>query len=398
MRVDDQLAWTWSALATDKGRSLLTALGIAIGIGAIVLLTTIGEGIRLYLMDSFSQFGSRIIAVTPGRRSTGGISGGLLSSVRPLSLADAEALGRLPHVVVSMPIVQGTARVEAGRMARDTDVYGVGPSLDKAWNFKTQLGRGFFATEGGARYEALIGAKVREELFANYNPLGQFVRIGGSRFRVVGVMEPKGQLLGVDLDDAVYIPASLALAMYDRAGLMEIDVVFRESITSKAMSESVDALMMARHGEQDFTLFTQEDMLSSLDRILGMLKFAIGALGGIALLVGGVGVLTIMSMSLRERIPEIGLLRALGTTRREILMLFLIESMLLSGLGGLLGVVVLLSVQFILSAAVPAFPLALQPQYLLFGVLLSLVVGLIAGLSPAYRAANLDPVDALRTE
>ena len=161
---------------------------------------------------------------------------------------------------------------------------------------------------------------------------------------------------------------------------------------------SYDALMMARHGEQDFTLFTQEDMLSSLDRILGMLKFAIGALGGIALLVGGVGVLTIMSMYLRERIPEIGLLRALGTTRREILMLFLIESMLLSGLGGLLGIVVLLSVQFILSAAVPAFPLALQPQYLLFGVLLSLVVGLIAGLSPAYRAANLDPVDALRTE
>jgi len=399
MRPGDWIHWTWRAVVYDPSRSILTATGIAVGICAIVLLTSIGEGVRGYLLDSFSQFGSRIIAVTPGKSLTGGISaGGLLSTVRPLSLDDARALSRLPHVAVVVPVVQGTARVEAGRYARDTDVYGVGPNLDLAWNFAVRQGRGLPEETGSSRYLAVLGDRVNRELFGHHSPLGEFIRVGGSRFRVVGVMEPKGQLLGFDLDDAVYIPADIALELYDRPGLMEIDVVFRETVTSGAMSRLITDTLIRRHGDEDFTLFTQEDMLASLDRILSMLKFAIGALGLIALVVGGVGVLTIMTMALAERVPEIGLLRAMGASRTEILVMFLLESMALSLVGGVIGLVGLALLAGAAHLALPELPIRIQPVYLLMGAVISCGTGLLAGLIPAFRAAGLNPVDALRKE
>ncbi len=399
IRSEDWLRWTRRALLVDPGRSLLTASGIAIGICAMVLLTSIGEGIRGYLIDSFSQFGSRIIAITPGKTSTGGSpTSGLMNTVRPLSIEDADALRRLPHVEAVIPLVQGTARVEGGRFGRDTDVYGVGSEMASAWRFEVSSGRFLPEESGHSRYFAVLGAKVREELFGRRNPLGEFVRIGGSRFRVIGVMAAKGQLLGIDLDDAVYVPADIALEMYNRTGLMEVDVIFRETTSATAMSDAIRRVIKARHGDDDVTLFSQQDMLATLDRILGMLKFAVAALGMIALLVGAVGVLTIMSMALSERVPEIGLLRALGATRGEILGMFLIESILLSAAGGLLGLAVLGVLVLTLTLAAPGFPMTVAPIYLVAGVALSAVVGLIAGLSPAIRAANLHPVDALRSE
>lgn len=399
MQLRDWLVWTRTALGESPSRSLLTSSGIAIGICAVVLLTSIGEGIRIYLLDSFSQFGTRIIAVTPGKTTTGGVSsGGLLSTVRPLSLDDAEALRRLPHVAAVVPVVQGTARIEAGRYARDTDIYGVGPDIKQAWGFAVSSGQ-FLPSDGtAARYFAVLGAKVKEELFGHRNALGEFVRIGGSRYRVIGMMESKGQLLGFDLDDAVYIPAALGLQMFNRESLMEVDVVFRQSTTSAAMSDAIKALMIARHGDEDVTLFTQEDMLSSLDRILGMLKIAIGALGVIALVVGGVGVLTIMSMALRERIPEIGVLRALGCTKATILWMFLIEAMAISLAGGLLGLLIVMLLVLGLGFVAPDLPIRVQPIYLLLGLVISCGIGLVAGISPAMRAADLNPVDALRSE
>ena len=398
MLLNDLLRWVVHAVTSARLRSLLTALGISVGIAAVTLLTSIGEGIRVYLLESFSQFGTRIIAVTPGKATTHGLTG-LLTTIRPLSLEDAAYLGRLPHVDAVVPVVQGTAKIEAGRYSRDTDVYGVGPDMDRAWKFNVATGR-FLPGDDleNSRYFAAIGSKVKNELFKSSNPLGAYVRIGGSRFRVIGVMESKGQLLGFDLDDAIYIPADIALQMFNKESLMEVDVVFRETATSAEMRERVRQLLIRRHGAEDFTLFTQEDMLASLDKILSMLKLAIGGLGSVALLVGGVGVFTIMTTALQERTQEIGLLRAVGCTRRQLLWIFLGEAVFLAALGGMLGLFIVAVLVITLNTFAPGLPIALQPFYMLMSLALSCGIGLAAGISPAMRAASMDPIEALRSE
>ena len=396
MLLNDWLRWVYHAVTTARLRSLLTALGISVGI--VTLLTSIGEGIRVYLMDSFSQFGTRIIAITPGKTETHGLAG-MLTTIRPLSLDDARALGQLPHVNAVVPVVQGTAKIEAGRYTRDTDVYGVGPDMDRAWKFNVAMGR-FLPGDDleNSRYFAVLGSKVRDELFRNSNPLGAHVRVSGSRFRVIGTMESKGQLLGFDLDDAIYIPADIAMQMFNKDTLMEVDVVFRETTTSADMRERIRQLLVRRHGDEDFTLFTQEDMLAALDKILSMMKLAIGGLGSVALVVGGVGVLTIMTTALKERTEEIGLLRAIGCTRRQILWIFLGEAVFLSALGGALGLTIVALLVIVLNIFVPGLPVTLQPFYMLMSLALSCGVGLAAGISPALRAASVDPIEALRSE
>jgi putative ABC transport system permease protein len=398
MLLGDWLRWVFRAVTTARLRTLLTALGISIGIAAVTLLTSIGEGIRVYLMDSFSQFGTRIIAVTPGKTTTVGMTA-MLTTIRPLSLDDARQLGQLPHVDAVVPVIQGTAKIEAGQYSRDTDVYGVGPDMARAWRFNVALGR--FLPAGdleNSRYFAVIGSRVKEELFRTSNPLGEYVRVGGTRYRVIGVMESKGQLLGFDLDDAIYIPVDLAMQMFNKESLMETDVVFKETTTSSDMRDRIKDLLIRRHGDEDFTLFTQEDMLSTLDKIMSMLKMAVGALGGVALVVGGVGVLTIMTTALKERTGEIGLLRAVGCTRAQILWMFLGEAVVLSGLGGLLGLSIVAVLVISLNTFAPGLPVSLQPMYMLASLALSCGVGLAAGISPAMHAAALDPIEALRSE
>lgn len=397
MRVSDGFFWVARAVLSQRQRSLLTALGIAIGISAVALLTSVGEGLRIYLLDMFSAFGTRIVSVAAGKTTTQGMIG-MIKTVRPLTLRDAEALRHLPHAESVTAYIQGTVRVDNATRQRDAEVFGVDPDMPQTWNMRVALGRFLPADGGFARPYAVLGYKVRKELFGDANPLGAMVRVGDYRFRVIGVMETKGQMLGFNLDDVVFVPTERALQLLNREGVGGIDIAFDQQTTSAEMSKRITRLMTALHGEEDFTLFTQEDMLNSLNRILNFITLAIAGLGSISLIVGGVGVATIMTTALRERMAEIGLLRALGATRRQTLSMFLGEAVVLAGIGGLAGVLIIVLLVGIAKLVAPNLPLALQPFYLFLAFLLSTIVGLVAGIMPAWRASMLDPIEALRQE
>ena len=219
MYIRDLITLTSSSFLTYRMRSFLTGLGIAIGIAAVILLTSIGEGLHQFMLSEFSQFGTNIINVQPGKTQTQGGNVGIFGSVRPLSLEDADALRRLPYVEHVNPGLMGNAEVRANGRTRRTMVFGEGRDFDKAFTMKVQSGSFWTdADDEQARAQAVIGAKIQQELFAGMNPLGQYLRVGGQRYRVIGVMESKGQILGMDMDDAVFIPAARAMELFNRPG------------------------------------------------------------------------------------------------------------------------------------------------------------------------------------
>ena len=399
MRVADLLHWLWCALRAGRTRNLLSALGIAIGIASVTTLTGIGEGLRLYLLDSFSQFGSRLIAVTPGKTETGGGPPGILASSRPLLLVDADSLRRLPGIEAAIPVIQGQGEIRSAGLTRNTAILGTNHQAAQGWRFQLAEGR-FLPNDDSAmpRAYAVLGATVARELFPQGGAPGALIRVGDRRFRVTGVMAPKGQFLGFDLDDMVYIPTSHAQALFNQEGLQEIDLVYGAHYEEATISAAIKRLMIARHGSEDFTLYSQQDMLASLDKILTIVKAAIGGLGIVSLLIGAVGIFSIMSIAQQERIPEIGLLQALGCPRRLLLLLFLAEAMALALLGGALGVTLLLTIRQLLTLLLPTLPLTVHPLYLLLALLCSALVGLAAGIAPALRAMRQDPVVALHGE
>ncbi len=249
-----------------------------------------------------------------------------------------------------------------------------------------------------ARNLAVIGAKIQAELFPGVNPLGQRIRIGQERFRIIGVMESKGQILGFDMDDAVYIPVSRALSLFNRAGLMEIDVLYQAGANEADIIRQIKATLSQRHGTEDVTVTSQTDMLATLGSILTILKAVVAGIGSISLLVGGVGILTIMSIAVNERTGEIGLLRALGASRQQVTQLFLLEAAALAGLGGVAGMVAGIGIAWLLHATIPAMPVQIDWLYVLLAETVAVVTGLLAGFAPARRASALPPVDALRSE
>jgi putative ABC transport system permease protein len=399
MRGDDFVRLIGQSVAAHRMRSSLTALGIGIGVTAVVLLTSIGEGLNQYMVNQFTQFGTTTLAVQPGKSSTFGVAPGVLNSVRPLSLADAEAIERAPHVLHSVPIVVGSGSVEANGRERSVTIYAVGPAFDRAFKFEVSSGTFLPPDElERARPVAVLGSTVYEEMYGGANALGDRIRVGGERYQVVGIMESKGDMVGVNLDDTVYIPAARGLELFNREGLAEIDALYSENAPVDEVVEGIKRILIARHGAEDFTVVTQQQMLDVLGSIIGVLTLGVAALGGISLLVGGVGIFTIMTIAVRERTQEIGLLRAIGARRLAVAQLFIGEAMLLSAIGGLGGLVLGLGIVLLTRFALPSMPAAISPLYVLLALVIAVTIGLVAGVLPARSAARLEPLDALRTE
>lgn len=399
MRGGDLIGFATGAVRAHRQRSLLTVLGIAVGIATVVLLTALGEGVRQFVLGEFTQFGTNLLGVFPGKTSTFGGSPGTISTTRPLSLADARAIERLPLVEGVVPMIQGNASVETGERSRRTIVFGVSGQVPRVWRADVAFGRFLPDTSlDEARSFAVLGAKMHRELFRGENPLGARVRIGADSFRVIGVMEPKGQMLGFDLDDTLFIPVARAQQVFNREGLMEIDVLFRAGERSTRVAAGITRLLIARHGQEDFSITTQDKMLEVLGSIIGILTAGVAAIGAISLLVGAVGVGTIMTIAVTERTAEIGLLRAIGARRRDVLGTFLAEAALLGAAGGLAGIALATLAIGVLSLAFPALPLRIAWPYAGAALGLSVGIGIVAGLLPAARAAGLDPIAALRAE
>jgi putative ABC transport system permease protein len=351
------------------------------------------------VLGEFTQFGTNVISIVPGKTKTGGTPSGLPSSARPLSLDDTKSLERLPHVVAVTPNVRGNAEVEGNGRTRRTLIYGVNSKLPQIFRSTVQSGQFLPADdEGSARAFVVLGSKLKAELFGSENPLGQRLRVGGLHFRIIGVLAPKGQFLGIDLDDTAFVPTARAQELFNREGVDEINVAAEEGIPSALIASRIKAHLIERHSREDFTIVTQEDMLKTLSNILNVLTMAVGALGGISLLVGGVGIVTIMTIAVTERTGEIGLLVALGAPRRTILLLFLGEAVALSALGGIVGLALGFGLAQVIHFALPALPVHTPISFVLLAEGIAIAIGLLAGVLPARNAARLDPVEALRAE
>ncbi len=400
MLISDTVRYALYAITSHRLRSFLTLLGIAVGIAAVILLTSIGEGVHRYVLAEFSQFGTNVIGISPGKVKTGGQPpSGIPTTARLLTMEDAGALKRLPQVTGSTPVVWGNSEVETNGRLRRTTVYGVDADFQRVFSSSVRIGN-FLPPDAAtnARAFVVLGSKLRQELFGQDNPLGARVRIAGLHFRVIGVMAPKGQFLGIDLDDTAFIPAGRALEIYNRDGLMEIHVSYAEGVSSATVASAVRERLKLRHGREDFTIVTQEDMLKTLSSILNVLTMAVGALGGISLLVGGVGIVTIMTIAVSERAHEIGLMVALGARQGTILWLFLGESVLLAALGGLMGLLLGVGLAQALRLIIPELPVHTPWNFALAAEIMAATIGLLAGVLPARHAARLDPIEALRAE
>jgi putative ABC transport system permease protein len=292
------------------------------------------------------------------------------------------------------------ARVEGAGRGRSVYVYGVTPSIADV--LKLRVRAGSFWPEGDPRRGAplaVLGPTLAREVFGATNPLGRFVRIAGARFRVVGLMEPKGQMLGFDLDDTVYIPVSSAMRIFNVDELFEIDVLYSNASLAASVEAGIRRLLTTRHGgNEDFTVTTQDAMMEVFGNVMDVITMAVGAIAGISLLVGATGILTMMWIAVGERTAEIGLVRSVGATRGQVRLLFLLESTVLAGAGGLCGLAGGLGLGALLRALVPGLSVETPPLFVVAALLVSLATGLASGVLPAQRAASLEPIEALRAE
>ncbi|MEV4350871.1 ABC transporter permease [Actinoplanes sp. NPDC049596] len=393
-----RLAEAWrvaiDALRANRLRSVLTMLGVVIGVAAVVALVAIGTGTKRQIEQQVEGLGSNLLLVVPGR-----LEAGAAPTASTMTMDDVEAVTRVvgDRDRVAVTISSGET-VRAGSQSAYASMQGVLETTPSV--FVRKLDRGSYLTRTDVttgRRVAVLGAGVASALFGDRDPIGRQVTIGGVRFRVIGTFERLGQSLGVDRDSEVHVPVTAAQRLLgtDRIDGLAIRAPDRERIN--ALGAAVVAALTERHPDTDFSAVTQEQILGVLGDILGVLTGVLAAIAGISLLVGGVGVSNIMLVSVRERTKEIGLRKAVGARPRDIGVQFLLEAVLLTTLGGVLGMALGISAALIVDRLSPV-PAAITWWSLALAFGVSAAVGIIFGVVPAQRAGRLDPVVALRTE
>ena len=398
MRAADQFAFAVQSLLATRMRTLLILLAMAIGTAGVVLLTWLGESGRRYVVEQFSALGTNLVIVFPGRTETVGGAPPLLGeTARDLTLDDALALQRSEAVRRLAPVIVGNVALSHGSRERDATV--LGSTADLMTVRHLELGSGVFLPAGDPRRggaECVLGPTLRRELFGAAPALGEWVRLGDRRFRVVGVLSSAGRSLGTDLDEMVVIPVASAQALFDTAGLFRILVEATDRDAVARCVADTERIMQQRHeGELDVTVVTQEAVLSTFDGILRALTLAVAGIAAISLVVAGILIMNVMVVAVTQRRAEIGLLKALGAGAPTIRAVFLWEALLLAAAGAGTGLLLAEAVSRIAANAAPALTSGTPPWAALAALVVALTIGVGFGVAPARRAARLDPVQAL---
>jgi putative ABC transport system permease protein len=399
MHAGDVIRFTLVSLLGQRLRTTLMMLAMVIGVAAVVLLTALGESARHYVTDEFASLGTHLVIVLPGRTETSGAAPSMFvgETPRDLTLDDAASLLRSPAVRRIAPVVVGDAPV--AWQGRERDVAVLGSTADllviRHWN----MAQGHFLPSGDIHRGTavcVIGAKVKRELFGTRNALGEWVRIGQRRFRVIGVIGSEGRSIGVDVEDLVIVPVAAAQSLFNTSSLFRILAEARSRGEVLQAKNDIIATLRTRHqGEEDVTVITQDAVLATFDRIFRVLTLSVAGIATISLAVAGVLIMNVMLVAVSQRTAEIGLMKALGAPRRQIVTLFLVEAVILSLLGAGAGVAVGGVGCWVIERFYPS--LSVQPPWWSVGaaLIIALITGLAFGAMPARRAAKLDPVTAL---
>lgn len=399
LRSADVLKFSVGALRGFPSRTVLMLIAMAIGVSAVVVLTALGEGARRYVTGEFASLGTNLIIVFPGRSETAGINPTTMMGETPrdLTLNDALALLRSYSVRRIAPINVGSADVSWKSRSREVVILGSSHDLLGIRHWDVSQGRFLPRSEfDEATPVAVIGGKIRKELFGAKRALGEWIRIGDRRFRVIGIMGSEGRSLGVDVQETIIIPVASAQQMFNTSSLFRILVEAKSRDAIEPVKQFIiDTLQQRHQGEKDVTVITQDAVLETFDRILGALTYAVGGIAAISLAVAGILIMNVMLVAVSQRTAEIGLLKALGAPPRQIVILILTEAIMLSALGAIAGLVLGQAGSLIIRHAFPVLPAYAPAWALVTALAVALFTGLIFSLMPARRAAQLDPVLAL---
>jgi len=388
MSITESLRMAWLALAGNKLRSLLTMLGVIIGVAAVISLVAVGQGATAQVSRQIESLGSNLIMVIPTSRAA------------KLTLQDSIDLPkRVPTITQVVPVAGATATVKWQGEGQQIPVEGVTENLPEVRDFHVAMGR-FLAPEDvkALRHVAVVGQTVVDNVFNSLNPIGKTLLINGQSFSVIGVMEKKGSNMGQDLDNIIFIPVTTAQRLFGTDRLSRLYVQAQSSDVASLAVAHITAIYDKKFGrERSVLVSSQDQILATVSSMTQTFTMMLASIAGISLLVGGIGIMNIMLVSVTERTREIGIRKAIGAKRRDVLGQFLVESVFLSLTGGAIGILAGIGGSQLLSRVAGFTPLV-SLEAVLLAFLFSAAVGVFFGIYPAMKASNLDPIEALRYE